>query len=176
MQYFDLPGSWNISVRGRDLGNGSYAYNQSTYFSYNQLKALVISPDLITWPSVDAGSLNQTSNNDPTTINNTGNYNGTLAMTAYNLLGETNSSDSIPAANMSVGIATGSLEECGIATSDLMVNATQNTITSSVSNPGNLSAGGGVGQEQIYYCIRQVPDISSQTYSTLNGGSWVVAY
>jgi hypothetical protein len=174
MWYWDGAGTWNITVRGKDIGNGSYAYNTTTYFTVNQLKAMVVSPAALTWPTVSSGAENQTSNNDPTTINNTGNYNGTIDLTAIDLYGETSPSQKIPANNFTTGLTTsGANPEC-IAT--VLVNGSVATITGSVANRGNLSAGSGAGQEEFYYCIPKVPLISSQTYSTSQGGSWTIAY
>ena len=56
-----------------------------------------------------------------------------------------------------------------------LVNDTTVTIPLSDSNPGNLSSFP-LGIEEVYYCIPLVPPISSQTYSTEIGGSWIVGY
>lgn len=176
MWYWDAAGGWNISVVASDIGNGTKAYNATTYFTYNQLKAMVLSPPALTWPVLTTGEINSTSNNDPSIINNTGNYNGTVQVTGFDLAGETDSNDTFAVGNFSSSILTSS-NECGITTSNLLANNSAITITNAVPNPGNLSAGGGVGQEEIYYCIRQVPVIPTQTYSTAAGGlSWIVAY
>ncbi len=174
MWYWDGSGAWTINVSGTDLGNQTRVYNDSTTFTYNELKAMAISPTSLTWPGVSIGATNQVSDNDPTTVNNTGNYDGTIDLTGINLLGETTASEYIPVVNFSVDIDTGGAAECDGTN---LVNNTATEITSSDSNPGNLSAGGGAGQEELYYCIVEVPsDISSQTYSTSEGGSWTIAY
>ncbi len=174
MWYWDESGTWNIGVKGRDYGSGSWSHNTTQTFTYNELKALVISPDEIAWSSISPGATDQDANNDPTTVNNTGNYNQTtnaINVTAINLIGESVSTVWIDAANFTVHTSSGS--ECGGIP---LQNATQVTITMSDSNPGNLSAGGGVGQETIYYCIPNVPNIQSQTYSTTAGGSWTISF
>ena len=106
MWYFDVNGQWIINVTANDLGNMTYVSNYSTDFIYNQLQAIVISPQSITWPSVSPGAKNQTSNNDPTEINNTGNYNATanLQVEAINLYGATG--EFINVANLTVDIET----------------------------------------------------------------------
>jgi len=48
MWYWDENGDWNVSIRGKDLGNGSEVYNTSTTFQYNLLSAMVISPFALT--------------------------------------------------------------------------------------------------------------------------------
>ena len=175
MWYWDANGQWIINVSGTDLGNKTQIYNDSTNFTYNLLKGMVISPQDLTWTGVTAGAKNQTSNNDPITINNTGNYNGAINVTAINLLGETINTEMITASNFTVSNNTdGNNIEClGTA----LVNATAITIINSISNPNNLSLGNGAGQEELYFCIPFVhPTLSSQTYSTLNVGSWTIAY
>ena len=175
IQYWDEIGAWNVTVEGNDLGNKTTAINGSRSFNISQLKALVISPASLTWPAISPNATNQTSDNDPTTINNTGNFNGTIDVNAINLLGESDESYSLPARNFTVGLTSGGGNpECG---GTAMVNATSTTVTSSVSNTGNLSLGSGVGQEQFYYCLIHVPaNLSSQIYSTTTGGGWTILY
>jgi hypothetical protein len=174
MYYFYEIGLWNITVFGNDLGNKTAQSNTSQIFQYNELIAIKISPSALTFPSVSPGDINQTSN-EPTLINNTGNYNVTLdnvQVNAIDLQGVDISDDFIFAANFSASIFTGSTAECN-STAIVLVNATDTFINDSILTRGNHSLGGGVGQEQIYYCIQGVPsDISSQTYSTLGLGSW----
>lgn len=178
MFFFDDAGTWSIGVGANDVGNGTAQYNNTQTFVYSQLKALVVSPPSLTWATLSSGSLNQSSNNDPTVINNTGNFNGTINVTGVNLLGETTPSNYIDVANFTVGLATGSDIECDTDDSDgaSLVNGTAAVILNSVSNRGNLSAGSGAGQENFYYCIPQVPTVPSQTYSTDAGGSWTIIY
>ncbi len=174
--YWDTAGGWNINVTASDLGNGTPAYNDTTAFTYNQLKAMLIAPNLLTWPYLEVAATNQPSNNDPTIINNTGNYNGTVEVTAYELLGEADATEMLTAENFTAGITTGGAECVAPATADALVNDTAVTITNSVPNPGNLSKSDGSGQENVYYCIPIVPNVSAQTYSTYNSTDWVVAY
>jgi len=130
----------------------------------------VISPLTLTWPSLMTGAINQNSSNHPTIINNTGNFNGFVAITAYDLKGETSSNEAIPASSFSVG-ANGLQCTSGITLTNSSVRSTGIS-----SNPGNLSLGGGAGQANIYYCIPLVPSVSSQIYSTKTFGSWTVTY
>ena len=180
MYYFYEIGSWNITVFGNDLGNTTAQANTSQIFQYNQLQAIKISPTSLTFPSVSPGDVNQTSDNDPTLINNTGNFDVTLdnvQINAINLAGVTISTDFIFAANFSVGIFTGSTVECN-STATNLVNGTDTFINDTILPPGNNSlsySNSTSGQEQIYYCIQNVPSsISSQTYSTSTLGSWTV--
>jgi len=172
MWYWDGNGVWNVNVQASDIGNKSIVTNTTTSFTYNLLKAMVISPNALTWPSLYTGSTNEKSNNDPTVINNTGNYNGTINLIAINLLGETNPSSMIPANNFTTSNNDGTV--CSSGT--VLVNGTSTAISGTSANRGNLSAGGGAGQENLYYCIPLVPNVPSQTYSTQLGGSWTVLY
>ncbi len=167
MWYFDEAGNWNISVYAED-NEGLSAINDSTYFQYNQLQALTITPNNLNF-SVQSNAINQLANNNPMTINNTGNANLTnkIAIQAFNLLGESNPLEFINASNISANI----INDC---TGDRLENATDTNITGVILQAGNLSLGGGVAQEELYYCINEVGSISSQTYSTQGYGSWII--
>jgi len=169
MLYFDGDGSWNIRVEARDIGNQTPQNGTST-FDYGLVRGLSISLSLLLWPGLVTGATNQNASNDPTIVNNTANYNGPISITAYDLLGEATPAENITANSFTVGAL--NLECSGAALSH---NSPVSTGIS--SNPGNLSAGGGAGQAFIYYCIPIVPIVSSQTYSTSQGGnSWLVGY
>lgn len=179
MWYWDLAGAWIINVSANDLGNTTYVSNESTVFTYAQLQAIQIAPEALTWPAVAPGNENQTSNNDPTIVNNTGNYNitsGNFKITGINLYGA--SGGFIDAGNFSVNIT--STGECDIspATTTRLVNGSAEAIDGAVLDFGNLSDGSGVAQTNIYYCLVQVPEtVISETYSTSNDGSdaWVIS-
>jgi len=175
MWYFDESGTWGVYVRGSDLGNGTMVFNTTTEFTYNQLKAMVIAPVSLTWLGLNVGAKNQTSNNDPTYINNTGNYNGTIDITGKDLLGEADSSYTLAAGNFSMDVNSGGDPPAECNRTNVMLNGTAITVAYSYSNPGNLSVGSGTGQEEFYYCISEVPQIMSQTYST-KSGSWTISY
>ncbi|RLG09655.1 hypothetical protein DRN73_09545, partial [Candidatus Pacearchaeota archaeon] len=169
--YFDISGQWTINASATDLGNQTVIYNTSYTFTMNQLKAMTIQPNQINWSAITPGDTDDKADNDPTIINNTGNYNGTINITGLDLYGETTTTEKFGTDNFTAGIA----DDC--ATSGVYLNNnTQVLITSSNSNPGNLSAGSGAGQEQVYYCIPNVPSISSQKYSTSKLGSWTISY
>lgn len=172
MWYFDDAGGWFINASATDLGNGTRVYNDTTNMTYNQLKAMVITPEVLTWDALGSGSTDQKSNNDPTVVNNTGNYDGDVKVNAIDLLGQTVSSDFIPANNFTSHTADPTVCISGTVLS----NATSVSIAGSDANRGNLSIGGGAGQEELFYCIPLVPLVSSQTYSTDIGGPWTIIY
>ena len=152
MYYWDAPGFWNINVTANDYGNQTPQYNDSQTFSYNLLKALVISPNQLNWTGIYPTAVNETADNDPTVVNNTGNYNGTINLTGLDLYGLTITSEKFGVDNFTVEIVNAS---CGTGDSVFLVNATDSLVTNSVANRGNLSAGSGAGQEELYYCIPQ---------------------
>jgi len=186
MWYFDVNDVWMINVTANDLGNTSYMSNYTQFFTYEQLQAIKIAPETLSWPAVSPGDTNKTSNNDPSTINNTGNYNATgyLQLEAINLYGT--NGEFIASNNFTVGIDTGGdactgdlCIECNSTTN--FANGTSTTITVPIEfgnltlEAGNLTAG--YGNVSIYYCALEISSIlSSQTYSTDNTGSspWTI--
>jgi len=181
MYYFDKNDvNWIINVTVKD-NSDAQGENSSTTFQYNLLKAIGIQPTSITFASISQGVTNTTSNNDPTLINNTGNFNitvGNIQINATNLIGETDSSEFIPVANFSLDIDNGGSPPLECSGGTTPVNNTATNITNAILPRGNHSANYGnatSAQEQIYYCITEVPtDISSQEYSTPAGWSWTI--
>ena len=174
MWYWDANGAWNITASGRDLGNTSEFKNDSSTFTYGLTTAIVISPLQLTWTSVSPGAINQTAAS-ATTINNTGNKNvssNAISITAINLY-DPSGTNFIPAANFSAGVSGGTTSCIGTA----LVNGSSTAVANTVLSPGNLSAGGGIAQEDVYNCLRQVPPtLPSQTYSRSRAGSWTIAF
>jgi hypothetical protein len=165
MWYWDGSGNWNITVLGKDNDENT-GVNNSEYFQYNLLKAIVITPSEISF-NVSIGAENQTSEEN-TTINNTGNFNATqnISVNAINIYGPGNSY--IDVGNFTVDTALGNCNEA------YLQNATNVTITNSVLEKGNLSQG--QAQEKLYYCITKVPpNIPSGTYDTSTAGSWIIS-
>ena len=187
MYYFDGDGIWNITVRADDLGGGAAQVDESKNFTFIQLKAIEISPTGITFSSVSPGGTNITSNNDPTIINNSGNFNvsvGGIEMTATNLVGVSTPGDIIPVANFSISNvdSTGPPANESCVGQTTPVNASSTPLTTLFLGRGNNSLANGdstSGQEELFYCITQVPpDIPSQSYSSAasdNGyGAWTI--
>lgn len=184
MWYFDAEGIWTIYATARDLGNLSNITDTSS-FQFNQLKAIVVGPSSISFLAVAPGDENVTSNNDPTEVNNTGNYNSTnVTFTTVHLHGETVGTEFISVENFSISTTNGGSPavECDDVT-PVNGSATQiiggtNGLSNATLGPGNnsIDAGdGSSGQEEFYYCIIKVPtSISSQTYSTTAAGAWVI--
>lgn len=169
MWYWDGAGSWTVTVQGKDLGTEVIAYNDSTSFTYNQLKAMVISPSELLWSGLTTGDENALADNNPTEVNNTGNYDSTIDLTGNDLAGESTPSIILASANFTVNVAN--------ACEGTELNNTQlTTVPSSDANKGNLSIGDGSGQEDLYYCFEKVPNLPTQTYSTDGGSPWTISY
>ncbi len=180
--YYDQAGQWNVSVGVNDSSN-AFAQNITTNFSLGSTSAFVIAPTSLTWASVSSGATNQTSNNDPLLLNNTGNADvttGNLQMNATDLDGETDSAVSLYARNFTIGNNTGSSAECDFSTATYNATAMSRGIFTAL-NLTNLSRGnyslndGRTAVEQIYFCLRLAgTELSSQAYSTTNEGAWTI--
>jgi len=168
--YWDAAGvDWTINATIEDINN-AVGENSSTTFTLQETTAMVMSPTALTWPSIGLTDTNVLSNNDPITVNNTANKNiadGHLNVTAIDLQGETTATDFIYAHNF-----TGNINDACEGT--VMANSTAIAVSGATITAGNNSAG--QGQEELYFCLEEVPSgISSQTYSTTGLGSWTIA-
>ena len=72
MWWWDATGTWDITAFIKDI-NGNAATNSTTDFQVGSTTGFERGPTALTWSSISAGSTNQTSNNDPIVLNNTGN-------------------------------------------------------------------------------------------------------
>ncbi|MEM3075127.1 MAG: hypothetical protein QW727_04275, partial [Candidatus Pacearchaeota archaeon] len=172
MWYFDQAGSWTINVTIKDINNAQ-GENSSTTFTFNTLTAMVMSPTSLTWPTITPTNTDIGSNNDPITINNTGNAEPlSINITAYNLRGETLITKFIFANNFTVQ---NSSEGCS---GTIMQNATSINVTSARLFRGNNSLNYNnetSGQEQIFFCLKGVPqDATAQSYSTAGSAAWEI--
>ncbi|MEK6919256.1 MAG: hypothetical protein AABW73_04440 [Nanoarchaeota archaeon] len=186
MWYFNPAGLWNITIYAQD-NSGASAQNRTQNFTYSSLKAFTLAPATLAFNSLSGGSTNTTSTNDPVILNNTGNYHfdpttGNISVNATSLVGETNSAYSLYGGNFTVGTyGADSTVNCGNSTWSHFMSRSVfvNLTTTNSSLPyGNLSAGGGAGQGNLFVCLTLAGgEISSQAYST-NGpnsqGSWQV--
>ena len=167
MNYFDKSGSWTVTVSAADTQSAT-ATSSST-FTVNLLRDISINPTAINFPSVAPGQTNVLSTEQTTIINN-GNFvapPGTISALSYDLIGETNPAENIPAANFK--IAKSSVDVCGLG--DSLVATAQTTLTSSTLPRG----ASGSNTETISYCLTSVPEISSQFYSATGGSSLVLS-
>ena len=180
--YFDGSGDWTVNASIGDLSSAN-AVNQTALFTLGQTSAFVTSPGNLTFGTLSRGSSNQTASNDPLLLNNTGNKNitaGNIQINATDLIGETNVAYGIWAANISVGIFTGSNKECDIGingNASSMNKSYFNAVNQSILLVGNHSTNdGSTGQEQLYFCIRTIgTENIGQAYSTnTTQGPWTI--
>jgi len=184
VHYWYTSGEWNLTVGGADY-TGVFTEN-ATNFTISETTAIVISPDSLTFPSLTLGTENITSDNDPIVVNNTANdyidQNNTR-ITGLDLVGESNpEAQAITTGNFTVSESTGETPpvECSNIGDDLnntrLINNTATPINMSILSAGNRSVSG-VGLEQLYICIPNVPEsLVAQTYSTANGTTgWTVS-
>lgn len=194
MFWYDVNGTWNIGTFILD-NNTNYASNNTQTFQLTLTTGFDMSPNNLTWPAFGPGSINQTSSNDPLTLNNTGNKaiggapggSSNISVNATHLTGETTSSWRIFANNFSLSWdgntgtcsgAAGNCMECdtsaGRATN--MSFATFANVTTTNLTRGNFTIRNNyTGQEQLFLCIKVVDTaLTSQAYSTLGNGSWIV--
>lgn len=166
--YWDNAGDWDINITINDT-EGEYAENSSTTFTLGETSAMVMYPGSLGWTTLYGGDTNTLSTSNPITINNTGNKDitsGNVRVTAYNLLGEEDSDHSIDASQFSVNINSA-------CEGDALTNNTAVSVTSSILNAGNLTAG--VAKEELYFCLEEVPSaIKSQSYSTPALFDWII--
>lgn len=168
MNYFDKSGTWNVIVSVAD-SKGATGQASST-FNINLLRDISITPSVINFPSVSTGDIDVIST-DATTITNNGNFEsppGVISATAYDLVGEINSVEKIPAANFKI---------TGSSQSDVCAQGITLRHSSSISlTNANLARGpSGSNTETLKYCLTSVPEISSQFYSASGGNSWVIS-
>ena len=179
--HFDGAGSWTINVSVRDKSS-IYAENLSTTFELLSTTAMTMSPNTLTWPTLELGQTNRTSNNDPFIINNTGNKNinvGGVAVTAYDLQGTSVTTDFIKAQNFSIyPVNNITNAECN---GTQMINNTAQVISVANITRGNNTINyynGTSGQEELFVCLRFVPlGITRQSYDTSgqHSGVWSIA-
>jgi len=185
--WYDGAGTWNITAFILD-NNSNAASNSTATFYINSLTGFEVSPGNLTWNAFAPGSTNQTSNNDPLLMNNTGNQQfgvsaGNISINSTNLAGETTGSQNLFASNFTAATVTGgtctgsTCTECGPGNTGSNLNNTYyKNITSARLPKGNYTLNdGSTGEEQLYFCLRIAgTDLSSQAYSTKTNGLWMV--
>ena len=121
------------------------------------------------WPGFFARGIrwgyqtNIPSNNHPSVIENTGNSEGPILITAYDLIGDLNPLEAIPASSFTAGPS-----DIGVCLATPLQDSLQISITES-----NLSRGPSA-TEEIYYCLTNVPPVTAQTYSAQESRAWIV--
>ena len=179
--YFDIGGAWTINASIKDR-NTTQSENRTTQFLLASTTAMVMSPVSLTWPTLELGTTNRTSNSTPITINNTGNKDisaGGITISGSDLQGLTTLSQFIMAQNFSVHAINGTSGCTGVdclqCNGTQMMNSTSGTTNPQTLAMANMTAGNNTinfqnqtsGQENLFFCLRTVPsDISRQVYDT----------
>ena len=167
--YWDQAGSWAVNTTIMDDGNLASA-DYSENFDLGSTTTIMMAPVNMTWATLYAGQTNLLSLDNPIVINNTGNFNITnINVNASDLFGEDDDTKWIESSNFTVNIN-------NACEGTQLVNSTATQVTSAYLDPGNNSINdGSTGQEQLYFCLEEVPfAIGTQQYSTIKGGAWII--
>ncbi len=171
--YFDNSSfGYNVSVRDN---SSNYVEDTDQSFTIASTQGMAMSPTALTFPTVTLGATDQGANNDPITINNSGNAQtliGRMNITSYNLHGLTTTSEFISATNFTVN----NTDNCNGATGGIqLANNTKYILTQNYMNSGNVSLGT-TFNTTLYFCLYNVPasGISGQTYDTSASVAWEV--
>ena len=176
--WWDAQGQWTITAFINDT-NGNGAINDTTSFTIGQTIGFEISPGILTWAGLAPGSKNQTSNNDPLLLNNTGNKNidvGNISLNATDLRGESDGDLAIWAGNITLNVTTGGSPptECSVA-NQLTHGNYLNLISANLSADNYTLNNGAQGQEQLFFCFNIVgAELTAQSYSTANESAWTL--
>ena len=178
MWWWDASGyNWKIYANITDLG-ANLAINDTQFITVNTLKGFVMTPSVLNFASLAAGSTNQTPTNN-ILMNNTGNVdigsNG-VQINATDLEGETTPGQFLWASNFSASPLTGGNIECNItASATQMVNMSYTAVANTILPAGNYTKNDGTAQEEVYLCLRRVGvELTQQAYSTTSFGTWTV--
>ncbi len=160
MSFFNAAGEWNITIR---INDSQFSVEKNATFNVNVLNSisLISPPSGLTFPPFDPEALNIPASNDPLIIKNLGNYEGPVAITAYDLFGVTTQEDNIAAAFFSISSISG--DECA---GTFLANATEFAVAGGSLLRGPDSTKG------IFFCLAQVPSVIAQDYSTAAPGSY----
>ena len=189
--FYDGAGTWDIAVRIND-SNSAFAQNTTQSFTFNELTALTISPNSISFPTVGLSDVNVSARNN-LTITNTGNDDisgreatgETINITAITLVPDTGNTF-IPVSNFTIGQvnASGSFngnycDQSITSNVTRLRNVTDAPGYSNFTGPINGSAvlAQAVGNvHTIGICLMHVPNdlAASQNYSTTKSGTWTI--
>jgi len=167
MWYFDEAGTWNVTVYVEDVSDDA-GVDDSETIDYGSLAAIQMVPAVLNWPEIIKGDTN-TPSSEHSIINHTGNALITqIVINATELVGESFPSHKIYAENFTAGLEGGL--ECDATP---LANNEETIMSGAVLERGNLSEGGGVAQEEFYYCLKTTPStLIKQAYSTALSRAW----
>ena len=154
INYYDEPGTWNISVTAQDSNPTTASSNNAATLTYSTLYAFTLEKNSVSF-SGEPGDTDVNASNDPQIINNTGNGNfANINLTGYEL---SNGVDTIGAGNFTVN-ATADAKGASVGSNQQITSATLNR-----NNTQNL------------YIWADIPSgISDGTYTTNTTTQWMV--
>ncbi|KKR79506.1 MAG: hypothetical protein UU25_C0012G0003, partial [Microgenomates group bacterium GW2011_GWB1_40_9] len=164
MEYYDAAGMWGVTVSVGDAA-GAQATDSSKTFIVNLLQDILItSGSPINFGTVIPGTQVVA---PVVEVTNTGNYEGTIDVTAYDLIG--------PATIFTENFrAAGSNEASSVCTTgDQLQSASATTITSTT-----LLRGDGISKdntETLSFCLDVPSDIIPGTYTATGGNAWKIS-
>lgn len=187
MWWFDGTGNWSLYAFIMDNSSNT-ASNSTQVFYVNSLTGFSIAPVNLTFNAMAPGSTNQTSNNDPLNLTNTGNQqfgisSGNISINSTDLAGETNGGYDLFAKNFTVSTITGGsvcsgsgCTECSNASGSNMNMGFYKNISTATLPKGNYTVGDtSTGRAQLYFCLKLAgAELTSQSYSTKSNGTWTV--
>ena len=168
MQYFDADGTWDVSVSVTDTSGATGTDTSTTIVGV--LKHIILTGGApISFGAVAPAQADVVPT--PTTVTNTGNYEGTISVTAFALEEPSAAPDKIPAANFK---SAGSVESnvCAGVSTTTLVQASATTIVSTSLPKGPA----GSNNEDIKWCLDVPTGIISASYSTSVAPSqtWII--
>jgi hypothetical protein len=162
LPYYAVPGTYSVNASVADI-NGARIDGWTTW-DLGTLRAITIDPNTLSWASISTSSFDIGADNDPITINNTGNANSVdINVTAYDVIGFTNPNAFIYANNFSVHNES---QGCN-APATVLANDTALKVNNATLNRGSNST---YGAESIYFCIK---GINSNTPSDIYNGTYL---
>lgn len=168
--YWDGAGSWTVNVTASD-NSAANATNDTTTLTINSLTAFTLAPSTITWGILSPGAPDQSAINDPSILNNTGNYvvsAGNIKINATDLIGFTDPSNTIGAGNFTSAITDPA------CTGDQLSTGIFTPITGANLDKGNLSIGSGTAQQTLYYCLDVPSSVTKQNYTASGANAWTI--
>ena len=165
MEFWDGPGTWQINASIED--NNNYYESSSETFSVGATSGFIIENTSISWTELNPGATNEEANS-PIKLQNTGNTIKNIKINSTNLVGETDNSKKIFANDFSIGPTLG-------CNGTLMENYSEILIQNSQLPKGNYILGTGQGEEELFFCITEIPqDLTQQNYTTSREGAWII--
>lgn len=170
LYYWDKAASWTVNASIQDLSSALATNSTTVPFTYNSLTAFVMAPVAINWTSLAPGSQDNQATNDPSVLNNTGNYESTnIQINTTTLVGVTDNTKTIGGSNF-----TSKTTDPACAGTVLSEVSEYIQVASAALPRGNLSAGSGAGQEELFYCLDVPAAVTKQIYDTSAKGAWTV--